>query len=433
MEEFDSVTAGSYEDDDDDAKDRLLEEAPEITSFDFDDGGDLRTRQPRRSFRRFFRRRRRAQDSESAAAGPCCARSGKRRKCRLCASFCMVLLSLYGLFAFLELLFGLGPLIWSERIDPWFPNWGEQGQPGEGLSGYPTDFTRNVLPIPCHSHNDYWRRVPLYQAIHFGCTSVEADVWLVDDELYVGHSTSSLTKNRTFRNLYIDPLVQILDKQNPTTSIVDGTLTRNGVFDEDPSHTLVLLVDFKTDGPTLFPAVSDHLDTLRSRGYLSYWNGSTFVPRAITVVGTGNTPFASVTANSTYRDIFFDAPLHLLSASRLPTSMQGQGTQGLDPLLGGAQFTPENSYYASTDFLSTIGFPWRGRLSTAQMQKLKSQIAEARRRGLKSRYWGTPGWPIGLRNHVWRVLVREGADVLNVDDVRAAARGNWRRRRERVW
>lgn len=67
------------------------------------------------------------------------------------------------------------------------------------------------------------------------------------------------------------------------------------------------------------------------------------------------------------------------------------------------------------------------------MQKLRSQIAEARRRGLKSRYWNTPGWPIGLRNHVWKVLVREGADVLNVDDVRAAARGNWRRRRERDW
>ena len=35
------------------------------------------------------------------------------------------------------------------------------------------DITRNVVPLKCHSHNDYWRRVPLYQALHAGCTSVE--------------------------------------------------------------------------------------------------------------------------------------------------------------------------------------------------------------------------------------------------------------------
>ena len=345
----------------------------------------------------------------------------------------MIILSLYGLYGLLELFLGLGPLIWSEREESFFPNWGAEGQPGEGLSGYPTDFTRNVVPIPCHSHNDYWRRIPLYQAIHYGCTSVEADVWLVDDELYVGHSASSLTQNRTFRNLYVDPLVRILDEQNPTTSFVDGSLTRNGVFDEDPRQTLVLLVDFKTDDSTLFPAVESQLSSLRDRGYLSYWDGTEFISRAVTVVGTGNTAFSSVIANQTYRDIFFDAPLHLLSAPRLPTSMEGQGTQGLDPLLGGAQFTVENSYYASTDFLSTIGFPWRGYLNANQLRKLRDQIAEARNRGLKSRYWNTPIWPIGLRNHIWRLLVREGADVLNVDDLRAAARGDWRRRRNRDW
>jgi len=430
-EEYDSATAGSF--DEDDAKDRLLEDAPEVSLFELDDGGDFRNQSRRRSFRRFFRGRRRAQDSNSASGGQCCARRRKKRSCRLCASFFMIILSLYGLYGLLELLLGLGPLIWSERVDPFFPNWGEEGQPGEGLSGYPTDFTRNVVPIPCHSHNDYWRRVPLYQAIHFGCTSVEADVWLVDDDLYVGHSPSSLTQNRTFRSLYVDPLVRILDRQNPTTSFVDGSLTRNGVFDEDPSQTLVLLVDFKTDDSTLFPDVESQLSSLRDRGYLSYWDGTKFNSRAVTVVGTGNTAFSSVVANQTYRDIFFDAPLHLLSAPRLPTTMEGQGTQGLDPLLGGAQFTVENSYYASTDFLSTIGFPWRGYLNENQLQKLREQIAEARKRGLMSRYWNTPIWPIGLRNHIWRVLVREGADVLNVDDLRAASRGDWRKRRNRDW
>lgn len=38
-----------------------------------------------------------------------------------------------------------------------------------------------------HSHNDYWRDVPLFSALSHGVTSVEADVWLnpKDGRLYV--------------------------------------------------------------------------------------------------------------------------------------------------------------------------------------------------------------------------------------------------------
>ena len=106
-------------------------------------------------------------------------------------------------------------LFWSlEPYTIYLPNWGKPGHLGDGLSKYPTDATQDVLPVPCHSHNDYWRRVPLFQAIHAGCTSVEADVWLFDDEeeLFVGHNTASLTPNRTFTKLYVDPLVELLDK-----------------------------------------------------------------------------------------------------------------------------------------------------------------------------------------------------------------------------
>ncbi|KAL8947372.1 MAG: hypothetical protein Q9222_006338 [Ikaeria aurantiellina] len=57
----------------------------------------------------------------------------------------------------------------------------------QALTTWPTDFSRDITPIPCHSHNDYWRRVPLYDALAAGCTGVEADVWLDDklkDDLY---------------------------------------------------------------------------------------------------------------------------------------------------------------------------------------------------------------------------------------------------------
>ena len=51
---------------------------------------------------------------------------------------------------------------------------------------YPTDFTREILPKPFHSHNDYWRDVPFYTGLLYGAISTEADVWMINGTLYVG-------------------------------------------------------------------------------------------------------------------------------------------------------------------------------------------------------------------------------------------------------
>lgn len=72
--------------------------------------------------------------------------------------------------------------------------------------------TQDVVPIPCHSHNDYWRAVPLFDALHAGCTSVEADLWLLpgDHEIYVGHDRGSLSDRRTLRGMYLNPIHDLL-------------------------------------------------------------------------------------------------------------------------------------------------------------------------------------------------------------------------------
>ena len=196
--------------------------------------------------------------------------------------------------------------------------WGTSGHAGYGLASWPTDFSRGINPIPCHSHNDYWRLVPLYSAIGAGCMSVEADIWLFEEELYVGHSVASLTRNRTLNSLYIDPLLEILSKQNPTTPFNDGRWSLNGVFDTTPELSLVLLIDFKTPGVDLWPYVLSALDPLRERRYLTHVDGDRIVQRPITVVGTGNTPFdlVSSTASNPNQDVFFDAPIPTMSEAK---------------------------------------------------------------------------------------------------------------------
>jgi len=344
---------------------------------------------------------------------------------------------------------GIATFIWDGDYEPVLRNWGKPATGTEGLSWYPTDFTRDITPIPCHSHNDYWRKVPLFSALRAGFTGVEADVWLFDEELYVGHNTASLTRNRTFQSLYINPLVKILEDQNQKTDFYNGT--NHGVFDTDPDKSLTLLVDVKTSGAETWPWVLAQLEPLRKRGWLTFMENGKVNVRPITVVGTGNTPFDVLTKNQTYRDAFFDAPLNEmwephqssqsserddeapLDALDIAESMHpssphprpanvGQGLSGVSP---GDEFTELNSYYASVSFVEAVGRMWRGRLSPKQIAIIRGQIRGAHKRGLKARYWDLPAWPLGLRNHVWNTLVKEGVDMLNVDDLRGASRLVW--------
>lgn len=314
---------------------------------------------------------------------------------------------------------------------------------------WPTDISQDIIPVGCHSHNDYWRRVPLFSALQAGCISVEADVWFIDQghldhprDLYVGHTTSSLTPQRTLRSIYVDPLMKILDRQNPITpfhSIIDRP--PNGVFDTNPAQSLILVIDFKTDGAMTWPQVVQNLAPLRERGYLTYFNGVEVINGPVTVVGTGNTPFDLVIANSTYRDIFFDAPLHYLTedATSTPISKEniktkqsdndnnnlGQGRSGASPDITPDAFDSTNSFYASTSFKNSIGSPQPFHLTPQQMDSLRAQVQSAHRRGLKVRYWGLPSWPRNLRNHLWNVLIFEGVDILNVDDLKGATKKEW--------
>ena len=379
-----------------------------------------------------------------------------------------------GIVQLLNLVGSLILLVLPDDIHRIVVSWGRPGHIGAGLSSWPTDFSRDIMPIPCHSHNDYWRRVPLFSAIEVGCIGVEADIWLFDNELYVGHSVASLTRNRTLDSLYINPLLGILSKQNPKSTITpDNTSQPHGVFDTDPEQSLILLIDFKTPGSALWPHVQSALQPLREKGYMTRSNGTQLIRGPITVVGTGNTPFDLVSSEETnpHHDVFFDAPLDGMyestnsgdsptmvginanspedpvqeeTSSKEGTSMsditkvssedarirgtdtEGQGRSGNTPGRTNT-YNKDNSYYASVSFADAIGELQEGEFSDHQLDLLRGQIKGAHRRGLKARYWELPFWPIGLRNHVWDVLVREGVDLLNVDDLKGATRRNWDR------
>jgi hypothetical protein len=321
-------------------------------------------------------------------------------------------------------LYLVGACISGISLRPWlreryssFPDW-EVPSPHpdpDASARYPTTITRNVKPLQCHSHNDYWRQVPLYEALHFGCTSVEADIWLMDDmegesesDFYIGHSLASLERKRTLRNLYINPLLRILDATNHNTATGSRS---EGVFEMDPTQALVLLIDIKNSPTASFASLSSQLEPLRSRGYLTHHNGTSLVVGPLTIVATGSTPYTSILAQDpAHRDIFFDAPLGNLTTS---ISTSDDNT-----------YNTSTSLYASQSLRKLLNhpipflFPWSA--SQWQLERIRSVTQAAHAQGLKVRWWDTPDWPRGRRNRVWKILMEEGADVLNVDDLSAA-------------
>ncbi|CAK7210961.1 hypothetical protein SBRCBS47491_000956 [Sporothrix bragantina] len=288
-------------------------------------------------------------------------------------------------------------------------NLGLSGSDSQPPSQYAADFLRDVVPIACHSHNDYWRKVPLFTALHAGCIGTEADVWLVDDDLYVGHDQSALTPNRTLQSLYLDPLMDILERANPSTNASSGiSTTPRGVFDMSPNQTLSLLIDVKTDGAATFRKVLEQVEPLRQRGWLSTFDNGKVQLGPITLVGSGNTPFHVVIENSTYRYAFFDAPLDQLEDS---------------------MYNSTNSYYSSVGLRQALGIVWFGWFRNSQIERMSEQLQQAHERGLKARYWSLPSWPVQVRDAVWGTLIYEGVDLLNVDDVEAAAHADWTKKK----
>ena len=272
-------------------------------------------------------------------------------------------------------------------------------------------------------------------------------MWFIDGELYVGHTMAALTRNRTLKSLYVDPLRRILEGQNDRVGVGsggDGDNNQedpekqarggwNGVFDTKLDQTLTLLIDFKDKKPETFQHVLAQLQPLRERQWLTHVNGSQRIEGPITVVATGDARFEDILNSNPHHDIFFDAPLNSFwdtdSEGPKPLNISTSSTSSSSSSSSSSaeKYTPLNSHYASTSLPKAIGSSYSFfSLTPSQLKTVRAQVKGAQKAGLKARYWDTPFWPIGLRDKIWEQLVEEGGvDILNVDDLKAAAGKDW--------
>jgi hypothetical protein len=63
------------------------------------------------------------------------------------------------------------------------------------------------------SHNDYEQERPLFKALEFGYQMIEADIHLIDGNLYVSHDhPEDLERTPLLQDLYLDPLAEHIER-----------------------------------------------------------------------------------------------------------------------------------------------------------------------------------------------------------------------------
>lgn len=258
-----------------------------------------------------------------------------------------------------------------------------------------------------HSHNDYWRDIPLFTALSYGAQSIEADVWYYPDisnnEVFVGHHQASLTLNRTLNSLYLEPLMKVLNEANPKNDFTHHSRCHvNGVFDTDPRATLFLFIDIKTEGYDAWRVVYENLKPLRDYGYLSFFNGEEIVYSAITIIGTGNTPYELIN-EIPYRDVFLDGDL--LALDEKDSNGLSKYHKGLSPI-------------ASTSLRKAIGEIGDLGINETQKLQMSKLIDQAHHSlGIMTRFWDLDYWPTFKKYNIYKTLRELGCDFLNADDL----------------
>jgi hypothetical protein len=236
-----------------------------------------------------------------------------------------------------------------------------------------------VMPLTqAHAHNDYRHDRPLLDALANGFTSVEADVFLIDDDLYVAHDRREITAERTLRSLYLDPLRKRVRKNG-------GRVYANG-----PQVTL--LIDIKSEAVSTYKALDKMLAEYRD--VFTSFGPDGRRDRAVIAIISGNRPY-ELMASQSIRYAAYDGRL---------SDLQSEAGADLVPLISDRW---------------TTHFKWRGEneMPAEERRKLREIVRVAHEKGRRVRFWATPDEPSPAREALWSELVAAGVDLINTDDL----------------
>lgn len=298
------------------------------------------------------------------------------------------------------------------------------------------ELNRDVHIKPIHSHNDYWRKTPLLDGLLLGVVSIEGDIWhfnksytvsetttettqkFRDDEIYVGHNQVYLDSKSTLDSLYLDHLYRLLSSSNKEFSepILENFDSKFSVFYDSPETPLFFWLDLKTDGHELYSLLKKYLERFIEKDFLQYYHGpsSTHKPGPVILTLTGDVPWDQLekeTNSKEKRYVYADCPLAKFTEDL--SDEEWKKYEKLCVLASGSlqELLGDKLYFRAI----------RGDLQKEEQEILKGYFDRARAHGIKTRIWGGVDWPIHVRDSHWKTLWNIGIDLINADDLAAAA------------
>jgi hypothetical protein len=243
---------------------------------------------------------------------------------------------------------------------------------GSAGSSAAQDVLRNA-----HAHNDYAHARPLDDALEHGFVSVEADVHLVNDTLFVAHDLDEIQPGRTLKSLYLDPLRE--------------RIYRNGgrVYPDGPP--LLLLIDVKSEAAATYDAVRSVLR--RYADILTLFAGEEVIEGAVTAIVSGNRA----------RDAMLQQDIRFAAYDGRP-----------EDLALHSDIAPAFIPLVSSSWSSITEWKGDGPMPEAARTRLREMVGEAHRQGRMFRFWATPD-----TGAVWDVLLEEDVDLIGADDLGA--------------
>jgi hypothetical protein len=230
--------------------------------------------------------------------------------------------------------------------------------------------------VQAHAHNDYQHERPLWDALDHGFGSVEADIHLLHNQLYVAHDKEDIRPERTLQSLYLDPLrARIKDRRG---------------FVYTKKRTLFLFIDIKTDADSTYEVLDRVLQNYKE--ILTYYDGGKRKQKAVSIILSGNRPRAALMKDF-IRYTGYDGRLEDLAK---------ENKDGLIPMI--------------SDKWSNH-FTWHGQnpMPKNEKAKLDSIVQIAHSQDQWVRFWATDVRPLSAQQNLWAELLHAGVDMINTD------------------
>jgi len=222
-----------------------------------------------------------------------------------------------------------------------------------------------------HSHNDYFQVRPLFEALENGMVSIEADIFLRNNKLLVGHYENNLTLERTLEGLYLKPLLE---------------LTRNS---SEKFNPIILMIDIKDKGKETYTELKKVL--MPYREMLTCFADNQISQKSVTIIISGDRP-VEILRKEILRYAFLDGRISDIEKSE---------DSNLFPLI-------------SDDWNTYFSWKGKGKISEKEYKKLCCLTETCHSQNKMIRFWGIPD-EVSESVSYWNVLRNAGVDLIGCD------------------